>query len=731
MDSVFYQACYTRIGPYSKKDAAERKEISAGYQNVHCSPDMPRSVLSAFESRRKTINSNTRSKIRDTGLSFFFDNNICGIEYVRYDCNDEKGRGIIYDQSFLFQDAYSFMKHPEKFFYIKESNFGTNIEKWEQDDPILKEQEGVIRWCLRHTAEIPASLETERFPEKITDSAQIARKYEIDEEKLKYFLYSVCFQILSTDASRTLFVKTDGSRQMMRDLAYILFTHLPYSLRTKISCGEYCYQNQNNCSLMFTDSISELDKQSYVDPIAGKGNVFKNRQQEENVGNRFPYVEHSVFLTDSKRNEYFTSLEEAAEKLGIGRSQDRSCLILAHQLVTEAYNDPEMTADVLYDLLALPVIHNEAWECMVARLLSAVVNYDIVLPNTTKEMLSSLLQNDEQRQYTGLLIKYEAMQLLQKTPESASDTLLRYEKQDEKYIQLVEFLAGTNHGQEILYMLYKRRLDALFEAGTCCSPEQLISAGQELRAVTNSRDLMKRIKEKAYEQAGQALAEKPESYDLILKDFMELLHRIDNDVDQVTDHDLKKRLLDQFNENFFTNLDQGLYTECIYDSFYKEYGQYYPEGRRLLRAMREIDHDSYSFVSEYLSEKMPDNRKGMILNHLLIRVHSLEKTGKYYVPITFWKSLARSAGADLVGLMVKAKALILFDSFVLDNDLVRNNDDWDDKFFSNFYNTVCAYVKADKALKSELHNSLIVLKEEKRARKGPAKISLKRKGLFR
>ena len=730
MDSVFYQACYTRIGPHSKKDVAERKEISAGYQNVHCSPNMPRSVLSAFESRRKTISSNTHSNVRDKGLAFFFDNNICGIEYVRYDCSDEKGRGVIFDQSFLFQDAYSLLKHPEEFFYIKDSNFGTNIEKWELDDPIFKEQEGTIRWCLRHTAEIPTFLETDGLSTEIIDSAQIAEKYGIDEKKLKYFLYSVCFQLLSTDASRTLFVKTDGSLQMMRDLAYILFIHFPYSLRTKISCGEYCYQNQNNCSLMFTDKIPEPDKQPYIDPIAGTGNVFKNRQQEDNVGNRFPYVAHSALLSDSERIEYYTSLEEAADKLGIGRSQDRSCLMLAHQLVTEAYNDPEMTADVLYDLLALPVVHNEAWEGMVTSLLSAVVNYSIVLPNTTKEMLSVLLRNDERRQYTGILIRYEAAQLLEKNSEVSSKMLLQYDKEDETYIQLVESLADSDRGQEILHRLYELRLEVLLESGTCPSPEQLIIAGQELGIVRNNRDLIDRVKKKAYEQSEQLLIEKPESYDLTLRNLMDLLYRIDNGTDQDTNHVLKKRFLDTFNHRFIANLDQDLYAKGVYDSFYRVYGQYYPEEKDLLCAMREIDNDSYSFVTDYLSEKLSRTRKGTVVGHLLTRVRTLEKTGEYYVPITFWKSLARSADADPVGLMVKVKALILFDSFVLDNDLLENCDDWDDDFFFGFYDTVRAYVKADKTLKSKLHDSLIVLKEEKRERKGAKKISFKRKGLF-
>ena len=408
----------------------------------------------------------------------------------------------------------------------------------------------------------------------------------------------------------------------------------------------------------------------------------------------------------------------------------RSCLLLAHQLVTEAYNDPEITADVLYDLLALSVAHNEAWEGMVTSLLSVVMNYSIVLPNTTKEMLSALLQNDERRHYTGMLIKYEAAQLLEKTPDAAADTLLQYDKEDEKYIQLIESLVDSDRGQEILHRLYERRLDILFEAGTCFSSEQLIIAGQELGRVRNNRDLIDRIKKKAYEQSEQLLTEKPESYDLILRNLMDLLGRIDNGADQDANRVLKKRFLDAFDERFIENLDQNLYTKGVYDSFYRVYGQDYPEEKNLLRAMQEIDNDSYSFASDYLSGKPFRTRKGVVVSHLLTRVRTLEKTGEYYVPITFWKSLARSAGADPVGLMVKVKAVILFDSFVLDNDLLENRDDWDDDFFFDFYDTVCAYVKADKTLKFKLHDSLIVLKEEKRERKEAKKISFRRKGLF-
>ena len=70
-------------------------------------------------------------------------------------------------------------------------------------------------------------------------------KYGLNRDLCVNFVKCALFPLFSS-AQTTVFVKTDGSREMAMDLLYIIYHSLPYSLRPRVTASTYAKPTGGN-----------------------------------------------------------------------------------------------------------------------------------------------------------------------------------------------------------------------------------------------------------------------------------------------------------------------------------------------------------------------------------------------------------------------------------------------------------------------------------------------------
>ena len=730
MNSAFYQACYTRLGEYSKKEVSGHGISSGGYQRVNCSPDMPSSVLNCFETRRKISSPKTQTFYKEHLLAFFCESNVFGIEHIRTDLVDDSGRNIHFNQTFLMPDAYDVLKEPKHVIYISDANFGIDdsTDTWE-DKQLLQLPEGLTCWCLRKTKNIPESLKLLSDSDQNLDLDQIAEKYGMDKEKIYKFIQCVYFHVFSTNASRNIFVRTDGSRECLRDMMYLLLTSIPFSMRLKVSAGEYGYENQKGCCVFFTDRIP--DNETFIDPFTGNNNVFKGKQ-EEFFGQRFPFIHEAAQLNNEGRKEYFLKLEEMCKMLGVDRTQDQQCLRLAHQLIFEEYNKPEIATEMLYDILSLPLEKNKMWEKCVTILLTVVVDNSMPVPETTAQMISKLLQDDADGEYSDILIKYEAIRLIQSGTDESVHTLVDLEGNTEKFALLRSSLLESKIGREILTQYYESKFRKLVASNNNIGITDLINAGRSVQDLPDNQRLFSILKEKTKDLFADELRNGNSRFTEIQSSLAETLYQIDNGLYQQQSDETLYEFRKLFNDLFWESMKEDVYEAGEYTRFYNTYGKEFPEGSALLGALNALDREDYEKVIQYLKYDMPKQDQNRILKYMLRRIKKYEENGNF-APMELWAPFSKAVHENVVELMVRTQAGALFEDRLLEHVLDHEREIWTDSFFQNFYESVKAITRKDPELKKRLKNSLAVLEIEKSHRKvsGKANKTSHKPGFFR
>lgn len=719
MNNKVYQACYTRVGHSGIKDVVSAVPVSEGYQMIHCSDDLPGVVVKSFDERRKTVLPTGAKFSKRAGRSFFCDNNVWGVESLRFDLQTEDRSGggarpCFFDQTFFINDAYEKLKTPENLIYISEDNFGTNLEQASDEEKELfsKEIEGSLRWCIRNTAAIPADLVMEVPVPAELSAERICRKYGISNENCSTFIKSIYHRLFATDTKANIFVKTDGSIGMMKDLLYLFLSIIPYSVRVKVSSGEYCYEGQKGNDIYFTDRIPE--HQMFVDPVSGNENVFTGTTKAR-FDERYPFVSFAMSLDPHDRISYFNDLEMLLENLGLGRADNwqRQHLLMAHVLLTESKN-PEDLISAMYGLLKYPVSHNEYWENCLASLMNAVVHNNIKLSEEMEKLLLDAAMNKTSGPFFEAVLSYEAANLVNQDTEKALAGLNVLSSDKEQFLNIMGKLSATVKGRSLLHEFYLRKINALKDSPD--DQSNRISLANAVRSIKGNEDLLDLIAEIELGDAIKQLDSKKKTFSVVSRELAETTHVIYGKYDGPRNR-TSKGLRDRYHHILMSNISDELINEGDFKQFYKQYGKEYPDGIRFLHALHALNSKNYEGLEEYMQSQLPERYKERICKFLASKIRRNEVDDSQYAPLRIWLALAKCAQIVPATLMIDNKAKLLFDYSILDQDLDKEAELWSDHLLAQTIEVVKERMKQDQKLKKRLKDSLEILKVETELRR--------------
>lgn len=710
MENKVYQACYTRVGASCIGDVVSDQPVTEGYQNIHCSSDIPGKARDVFEERRKTVSSTSAAYLKKQGLSLFSDKNIFGAEFLQYDLQTEDrsggGRPCFFDQTFLMEDAYERLKTPEDLIYISEDNFGIDFHKAsEQDREEFKDGiEGRLRWCIRNTAAIPTALRSD-LTGHISKEA-ICQKYSISKENADTFIMAVYHQLFSREAQTTIFVKTDGSAAMMKDMLYMFMSMIPYSARVKIAAGEYCYEDQKGNNIYFTDRVPE--KGIFADPLTGEENALKNMSLDR-FEERYPYITYAMALDPEERIRYFDTLELGMERLGIARanSWQRQHLTLIHLMIT-GREDPDNLIPILYGLLKYPVSHNEVWEKSISDAVQTVIINKVPLSEEMEKMLMNTVSSSGESISNEAILDYE-VSLLQKRKISEACGALKTMSSDRvKFDRVTQKLLKTNSGQALLHEYYLREFNAL-EEGTKAA--DLISMADSVRDISKNADLLDILAEKALRRSLKELDSGKKPYDEISGELDRTIRGIYKDRDDLPALAVKK-LRDRYYHALMSNISGDALRSGEFIDFFKTYGREYPDGVRFLKVLNALNAGKIDKLKQYIGSDLPDEYAERICSFLVTRLKKYEKDHNDCIRLSVWLDFAGKLRAIPANLMIDNRAMLLFDPYMLDTDLDEEEKLWTDNLLRQTIEIVKTRMKEDSRYKKELKEPLEILKTE-------------------
>ena len=719
MNNKVYQACYTRVGHTCINDVVSTVPVSEGYQSIHCSEDLPGAVKKVFDERRMTVLSVGSKSSKKTGFSLFCENNVWGAESLRFDLRTEDRSGggarpCLFDHTFLKEDAYEMLKEPESLVYISEDNFGTNVEQAteEEKEEFRTDIEGALRWCIRNTAAIPNELVIDvPAPADLTVQA-ICQKYGITEDNYQSFIKCVYQKLFLTEAKTSIYVKTDGSTGMMKDLLYLLLSVIPYSVRTRISAGEYCYEGQKGNDIYFTSHIPE--GQAFIDPLTGNENVF-NDKTKERFDDRFLFVTFALSLEPEARKVYFDKMEGILKKLGLGRSDNwqRQHIQLAHMLMVGREN-PAYLVPILYGLLNYPVSHEIFWEKCMATAINEIVKKDITLSDEMEKQLLDVAINKTEGIYLTALLNYEASNLEKADPEKAIAALKNLCADKVKYSMIAQRLLKSEKGNALLHEFYSRRIQEL--KVTHGEEINLISLANTVKHVKGNRDLLDQLAEIAAENSRKELEVNGKPFIEVSKKLDEIMRFIYGEADSHSNTAAKK-LRDDYHDILMSSISDKTLKEDNFKQFYKTYGKEYPDGVRFLKALDALRDKNFDYFEKYVDAQIPDTYKKRICKYLASNIKRAERNNPEYLPLRVWLKLAEGSEEIPANLMIDDRAKLIYDGDVLDHDLDSEANLWSNQLLAQTIEVVKARMKEDSNLKKQLKDSLEILKIETDLRK--------------
>lgn len=215
MRTKFYQACFAHV---------DTGNLSTGWQVVNTSANIMQSMVSFFENSEKSNDVSVNKKNADGSplkvTKIICDGKNIGLTQVKYGLSDKVGRACFFSHGYIANDSYEVLKTPENILNISDDNFHFSVEE---------------------TQSIPEELKyTEARSEK-----DIMEKYGLNRDLCVNFVKCALFPLFSS-AQTTVFVKTDGSREMAMDLLYIIYHSLPYSLRPRVTASTYAKPTGGN-----------------------------------------------------------------------------------------------------------------------------------------------------------------------------------------------------------------------------------------------------------------------------------------------------------------------------------------------------------------------------------------------------------------------------------------------------------------------------------------------------
>lgn len=377
-----FQACYAHP--------------DTGWTITNTSADMPRGLLDDFLSTERANAGMAAGEKVPMGenetpfcmLEIYCRNDAAWLVRTQYGLSDVQGRPISFSHGYLFLEAYELLKEPNDLLRIKRENFADKRVSEEERTEISSMPGAVNQELIKASA-------LDKMPETFLLSEPYSYKNalkvcHLSEEAFRTYMVAVYAHILSGNADKNLYIKTDGSERYAWNLLYLTYLALPYSMRILLSASTYVHVKQHNAKLIFGYELPNDVPQ--IDPVTGANNVM-NETVERRTRERNPFITASLdYVACGKQDLLFKSIETCLKWMGDDRLSTISVMNLAYAMCRKEYDIPERLPGLVYSWLALSVCNTKNWEKIVCLLLKKAEQYDARLGEEVEKILRTRLE---------------------------------------------------------------------------------------------------------------------------------------------------------------------------------------------------------------------------------------------------------------------------------------------------------------------------------------------------
>lgn len=680
MQGKFYQVCYTRVG------------VNEGWKPLHYSPDIPQPLLAAYEKTEAGNEVKRGTPLDGNGKALWMLETLCekgyvGMSRTQYGLSDTFGRSNFFSHGYLFPNAYELLKDPNALLGISDGNFKTKAE------------------------------ETEEIPQKLLWEETYSIKEALENchlTKENYTLYVKClYYALSTNTNNTIYVRTDGKDETMKNLLYLIYMAVPYSMRVKITASSCTELENTNKMLIFGRNIPEYSR--YIDPWTGENNILTPAIEKR--WERNPFVTYFAENCEQEENNenLFRSIEKWLSEMGDAALNDMDAVRLAYTMCTEDLDtvQDDEAMGLLYDWLALPVTNTETYDHQAAVLLDEIVKRKIRLSEEAEQLLKERAASAISQKLKDAYLKYLAFVTAQLSEEEGYRYLKDLGKENPIFARLRTALLEAQEGRKLLCGFYMRNMRELIDDPVCtygdlveayydCEDlEEIEPEAQTLLHKKNIEIARAEIKagfdfetvkasykdtELAIKRKGTIAKELCEEYDIYIKNNF-----------HIEDMDKYRKFYIKWKKAFYSVEGMLAYMECMDAAGAGDY----------LAVKRYIESDiSYDVGSKLVQQ----------LYEYIIAGHAAEKCRSF----AFWRSLAKWLDQPLVKMLAENHVAILCNPEFLEQSLEMDKDFWTStEQIERFYSVCVDY--AEQAEDKTLAVSCEVLKRELKQRRSEEK----------
>lgn len=382
MNHECFQACYAHP--------------DTGWAVVNTSADIPQGMINDFSSIERANAAMAAEKKVPMGenetpscmLEVYCRNDAVGLVRTQYSLSDGQGRPISFSHGYIFSGAYEFLKEPNDLLRIKRENFADQRVSEEERAEIRSMPGAVNRELIKASA-------PERMPETfLMDGAfsygNALEECNLSEDAFRIYMMAIYVHIFSGKTDRNLYIKTDGSERYARNLLYLTYLAVPYSMRVLLSASTCVHAKQHNAKLIFCYELPE--DMPWIDPVTGANNVM-NEIVEKRTRERNPFIRACLdYAACGKQDYLFKAMESSLRFMGNERLNTMPVMNLAYSMCRKEYDNSERLPGLVYGWLALPVRNTDKWEMALCLLLKKTEECEIELGDEVEKLLRSRLE---------------------------------------------------------------------------------------------------------------------------------------------------------------------------------------------------------------------------------------------------------------------------------------------------------------------------------------------------
>ena len=657
MNKKFYQACFSHV---------DTDDLSAGWQIINTSPDIMQSMVAFYETNEK-INDVSVTKQNADGSHLTVTKIICdtkniGLVKIQYGFTDKGGRACFFSHGYIANDPYEVLKNPESILNISDDNF---------------------RFSVEETQNIPDELS---YIQPLSEK-DIIDKYGLNRESCVKFIKCVLFPLFSS-AQTTVFIKTDGSREMAMDLLYIIYHSLPYSLRPRVTASTYAKPTGANSMYVFTDDIPDVG--NHVNPISGDNNILSEAYEKRLE--RFPFATHYVEHMPQPievHNEYYNTFEEVLKDMGDIHINKMESLRLAFTTFTSTKTADNEIGGLLYDWLALSVPANENVVARIEKFVRVATVKGIDLSENVIKLLQDRIKESNSDVLYKSYVNYEACSLIKVGNEAFKKMDVHtFKKMDVHrrdkvfYHDLCTVFRQTPDGEALLNAYYLNGAQQLVDLRTC-SYNDMISFIAECNYIIDIQKVRNIFSEKC-KHILLAEQRKGKNFKAIYSAYQKTVKEIDPNAKISW-----KEFTDEYDGTFKAHFDETRITE--YEEFYRIFNTQYPWSTDFLKVRKAVESRKFNVATEYIQNNcclgyyQISSEDVQAFSKNILEYAFENDAAELCTDMAFWYAFATVLNYDLIDLMVKKHVSVLCNPDVLSS--VMDSD----RFWCNLENLEYIY----------------------------------------